>query len=160
MPEFGYEKYQKMVKNLGKKEPVEEQLPYGEIVRDTWKGTLQIENQIISTHVIPSGQQLKLLFLRVWSEYNGTTIFKIVQVNPAAAGQTGATEAYPVLGSAPAGIIDYPMLEAPGAEILGPQPLDAPVHVLEGSVYIKIQDPTPTLSSDAKFGLAWWGVED
>jgi len=106
--------------------------------------------------VVPTGQQLKILFLRVWTQDTGGAIFSIVQTNPTATGQTGDVEAYPVVGSVPEGVRDYPMLEAAGAEVLHGS-LKDPIHVLEGSIEFRIHGPI-TADGD-KYGVAWWGVE-
>jgi hypothetical protein len=85
-------------------------------------------------------------------------VFSIVQANPTATGQTGTTEAYPVVGNVPSGVRDYPMLEAPGAEVLHGS-LKDPIHVLEGSVDFRIMGPTPSPATGKKYGFIWWGVE-
>ena len=73
-------------------------------------------------YIVPAGHQLKILFLRVATTDAGGATFRIVQTNPSALGQTGAVEAYPVVGNVPPflreTVRDYPMLEAAGAEVL------------------------------------------
>lgn len=145
---FGFDKYQKKLYDLGIRRFVDEMLPY-KVVRDAWKGTLNEDNKQISQYNVTPGKQLKILFLRVWSEYTGTSVIKIIQ------GSLG-TE----VGSAPAGVIDYPMLEAAGAEVIGPVPLDHPVHVLEGSVSFEVQDPSSAAAGGNQISLVWWGVEE
>jgi len=105
---------------------------------------------------VPAGKQLKILFLRVWTQETGGAIFKIVQTNPTAETHPSYSECQPVVGSVPEGIRDYPMLEAAGAEVLHGS-LKEPIHVLEGSVDFCIIGPiTP---SGNKYGIVWWGVE-
>ena len=148
MGEFGLDKVLNKRYDLGLRKYVDEMLPY-KVVRDAWKGTLDVDNKQVSQYNVTAGKQLKILFLRAWSEYDGTSVFKIIQ-----------TSVGGEVGSAPAGTIDYPMLEAKGAEVIGPVPLDSPVHVLEGSVSFEVQDPTSALAAGSKFGLVWWGVEE
>jgi len=95
----------KKLKDLGLKEIVPEMLPYAN-VGDAWESSFQ--NPIGMTgfftalsHVVPAGHQLKLLFLRVWTQNATGARFCLVQANPAAAGATGAVEAFPVVGSVP-----------------------------------------------------------
>jgi hypothetical protein len=139
----------------GKKTLVKDFLPYGDIVKGAGKATYQASgDKQLASILIPGGQQLKLLFLRLWTQTPAGAIFEIVQT-----AQTGD------LGSSPPGgihhptvtsaHIDYPMLEAAGAEVLGPQPLEAPIHVLEGSVDLYIQD---AVASPYYYGWAYWGV--
>jgi hypothetical protein len=70
-------------------------------------------------------------------------------------GQTGGVEAYPVVGNVPSGVRDYPMLEAPGAEVLHGN-LRQPIHVLEGSIDFNILN---AVASPAAYSIDWWGVE-
>lgn len=109
-------------------------------------------------HVIPSGQQLKLLFLRIGTTDAGGALFSIVQTNPTAVGQTGSTEAHPVQGSTPSGVRDYPFLEAAGAEVLKGS-LKDPIHVLEGSIAFRLLgfQAGPAIN---RYTLVWWGVEE
>lgn len=138
----------------GKKEIVDDFLPYGDIVKGAFKGTFESHgDKHLASILVPGGQQLKLEFLRVWSQEPSGAIFYIQQTS-----QTGD------LGSSPPGgihhptvtsaVIDYPMLEAAGAEVLS-KPLEAPIHVLEGSVDIYIQD---AIASPYYYGMAYWGV--
>jgi len=148
------------IKDLGLQREVMESLPYA-VVGGAWEGSLENslgpdEYKTVLNHIIPSGQQLKLLFLRVWTQDTGGAIFSIVQTNPTATGQTGDVEAYPVVGSVPSGVRDYPMLEAAGAEVIHGD-LKAPIHVLEGSIEFRIQGPI-TADGD-KYGVVWWGVQ-
>jgi len=152
----------RMVKDLGLKREVFEALPYA-VVRGAWEGSFTSplgpdEYKTVLTHIVPAGKQLKILFLRVWTQESGGARFAIVQSNPTAAGQTGDVEAYPVVGSAPEGVVDYPMLEAAGAEVLRGS-LKEPVHVLEGSVDFRILGPTPSPATASRYGIVWWGVE-
>ncbi len=139
----------------GKKELIKDFLPYGDIVKGAGKATYtESGDKHLASILVPGGQQLKLLFLRVWTQETSGAIFEILQT-----AQTGD------LGSSPPGgihwpdvaaaIIDYPMLEAAGAEILGPQPLDSPIHVLEGSVDLYIQN---AIASPHYYGWSYWGV--
>ena len=148
MPSFGYEKVQKKLYDPGLRRHVDEVLPY-RVVRGAWKGTLDEDNKVVGGGLVEEGKQLKILFLRVWSEYTGTTVFKFVQLT---------SPDFP--GAAPEGVFDYPMLEAAGAEVVGPVPLNSPIHVVEGSWQIIIQDPTSAEAGASKFGVVWWGVED
>ena len=149
-----------LVKDLGLQREVLDALPYA-VVRGTWMGSFNIAitdpsvYRALLNHVVPHGQQLKMLFLRVWTQHAGAK-FCIVQTNPAAAGLTGAVEAYPVVGSVPPGVVDYPMLEAAGAEVLHGSLRD-PIHVLEGSIEFRIYGPIPATGD--RYAIAWWGVE-
>lgn len=115
-------------------------------------------------HIVPHGQQLKMLFLRVWTDNAAGARFAIVQTNPAAAGLTGTVEAYPVVGNTPPftnGAIatrDYPFLEAAGAEVLRGGLRD-PVHVLEGSIDIRLLGPTVIPPGATRYSVAWWGYQ-
>jgi len=146
MPGFGFTKVQKKLYDLGLRKYVDEALPY-KVVRGSWMGTLEADGMEVLKHTVAPGKQLKLLFLRVWSEYAGTTVFRIEQANGD-------------VGSAPDGTVDCPMLEAAGSEVIGPVPLESPIHVLEGDVTISIQEPTSAAAGGSKFGVAWWGVEE
>lgn len=139
----------------GKKELIKDFLPYGDIVKGAGKATYTASgDKHLASILIPGGQQFKLLFLRVWTQTPAGAIFEIHQTQ-----QTGD------LGSSPPGgihwpnvataVIDYPMLEAAGAEIIGSQPLDSPMHVLEGSVDLYIQD---AVASPYYYGWSYWGV--
>jgi hypothetical protein len=157
-----------MHKDLGLQREVMDALPYA-VVGGTWEGSLEhslhlnVDYKTLLNHVVPAGQQLKLLFLRIWTQDAGA-IFSIVQSNPAAAGLTDPIEAFPVVGSVPpyvagaTAVRDYPMLEAAGAEVLRGSLMD-PVHVLEGSIDFRLQGPTPALPTGNKYSLTWWGVE-
>lgn len=148
----------KLLKDLGLQREVEEAYPYA-VVGGAWKGTFTraVDQFVALSHIVPAGHQLKVLFLRVWTQEAGGAVFEIRQTNPTVAGQTGLVEAYPVVGSVPSGIRDYPMLEAPGAEALHGSLMD-PNHVLEGSIDFKIQH-SPTPATGAYYGIAWWGVQ-
>jgi hypothetical protein len=150
-----------MVKDIGLQREVEDALPYA-VVGGTWMGSFDVAirdpdaYQPILNHVVPAGQQLKMLFLRIWTQSDDGAKFAIVQTNPTATGQTGAVEAYPVVGSVPEGVRDYPMLEAAGAEVLHGSLRD-PIHVLEGSIEFRILGPVA--ASGNRYSLSWWGVE-
>ena len=113
MPEVGgFEYVVQKVKDEGKKEYVDVAYPYGDIKRGAFKGTFTTPgDKKIHSVLITAGKQLKLLFLRVSTAEPAGAWFKIVQV-----GQPGD------LGSAPAGTVDYPMLESAGSEVLGHLP--------------------------------------
>jgi hypothetical protein len=147
-----------MIKDIGLRTKVEDAYPT-QVVRGAWEGsfTAPVTDYVPLSHVVPAGQQLKILFLRVWTQESTGARFYIRQVNPTATGQTGSVEAYPVVGSAPEGYVDYPMLEAAGAEVLRGS-LKDPVHVLEGSISFGILD-TPTPATGSRYGIVWWGVE-
>ena len=115
-------------------------------------------------HVVPSGQQLKLLFLRVkTSDANGCS-FEIRQTNPVMPGLTGVPEAFPVQGSVPpyvagaTAVRDYPFLEANGAEVLHGSLRD-PIHVFEGSIDFRLLGFQPGPGTN-EYGLVWWGVQE
>lgn len=109
-------------------------------------------------HVVPNGQQLKLLFLRISTTDAGGALFSILQTNPTAAGQTGTVEAFPVVGSVPSGVRDYPMLEAAGAEVLHGS-LKDPIHVFEGSIDFRLNGFQVGPSTN-RYSIVWWGVEE
>ena len=139
----------------GKKTLVKDYLPYGDIVKGAGKGTYQTGgDKHLASILIPGGQQLKLLFLRVWTFEPSGAVFEIQQT--AQVGDLGSSPPggihHPTVNSA---YIDYPMLEAAGAEVIGPQPLDSPIHVLEGSVDLYIQNAR---ASPYYYGFAYWGV--
>ena len=151
------------LKDLGLKREVSDALPYA-VVGGAYEGSFENplgpgEYKTVLSHIVPSGKQLKILFLRVWTQESGGARFSIVQTNPTAPGQTGSVEAYPVVGSVPEGVRDYPMLEAAGAEVLRGS-LREPVHVLEGSIDFNILGPTPSPATDSRYGIVWWGVEE
>jgi hypothetical protein len=140
------------LKDLGLQREVMEALPYA-VVGNAWEGsftTPQTEAKMLN-HVVPAGQQLKLLFLRIWTQESGGARFSIVQTNPTSG------VGYPVVGSVPSGVRDYPFLEAPGAEVLHGN-LEQPIHVLEGSIDFNILN-TPTPPTGARYSITWWGVE-
>ena len=156
--------WKKKVKDLGLQREVFEALPYA-VVGESWEGTFQTpqDEYTALTHVVPTGHQLKILFLRVWTEAAGAR-FSIVQTNPSTTGLTGTVEAHPVVGSVPPGSItdtptvrDYPMLEAAGAEILRGSLVD-PIHVLEGSINFNVLD-TPAPTEELHYGIVWWGTQ-
>lgn len=151
--------FRALIKDEGLKRMVYESYPY-KVVRGGYDGSFSSPATIFTAlnHIVPNGQQLKILFLRVWTQETGGAVFRIWQTNPSATGLTGTVEAYPVVGSAPAGIVDYPMLEAAGAEVLTGN-LHQPIHVVEGSVDFSIlRSPTP--ATGARYGIVWWGFEE
>jgi len=148
------------LKDLGLQREVVEALPYA-VVGGAWEGSFDTPLakdafKTVLSHIVPSGRQLKILFLRVWTQDSGGAKFSVYQTNPTASGQTGTVEAYPVVGSVPSGARDYPTLTAAGAEVLHGG-LKDPIHVLEGSVDFRIHGPI-TPDGD-KYGVVWWGVE-
>lgn len=154
----------KKLKDLGRQEEVFEALPYA-VVGGAWEASFQTpqDSYTALVHVVPTGLQLKILFLRVWTQEAGGARFQIYQTNPSATGQTGTVEAYPVVGNVPpfnngaATTRDYPMLEAAGAEVLHGSLVD-PIHVLEGSINFNILD-TSTPPTGARYGIVFWGVQ-
>jgi len=151
------ELFKQMIKDLGLQMEVVDALPYA-VVGGTFKATFDAPHDTFTalTHIVPAGHQLKILFLRIWSQNATGAVFSIVQTNPTGLGQTGGVEAYPVVGSVPSGVRDYPMLEQPGAETLGPASLRNPIHVLEGSIDFNILN---VIASPALYSIDWWGVE-
>lgn len=160
----------KLIKDIGLQREVEEALPYA-VVGGAWEGSFDAQpmyDDLYYTalnYVVPNGQQLKILFLRVSTQESSGAKFAIVQSNPVSTGLTGTTEAYPVVGNTPSGDRDFPMLEAAGAEILHGSLVD-PVHVLEGSIDFNILALWPGAAAaaaagnftGARYGITWWGV--
>ncbi len=165
----------RLIKDIGLEREVEEALPYA-VVGDAWEGSFDAGPMFgdffhtALNYVVPTGHQLKILFLRVWTQETTGARFAIVQENPSQAGMTGAVEAFPVVGSVPPGaavtdtptVRDYPMLEAAGAEILHGSLVD-PIQVLEGSIDFNILALWPGGAvngdfTDARYGISWWGV--
>lgn len=148
------------LKDLGRKNIVSDALPYA-VVGGAYDGsftTANVNNVIVLNYVVPTGKQLKMLFLRVATQNAGGARFGILQTNPTATGQTGTVEAFPVVGSVPSGFRDYPLLEAAGAEVLHGN-LRQPVHVLEGSInFYVLQTPTP--ATLARYIVTWWGIQE
>lgn len=158
------------VKDLGLQREVMDALPYA-VVGGAWEGSFDAPMGdgdwfTALNHIVPNGQQLKILFLRVWTQEETGARFHIIQTNPAIAGATGAVEAFPVVGNVPSGVRDYPMLEAPGAEVLRGSLRD-PVHVLEGSVDFRVLAQFPgapagapgEAATGARYSIVFWGVE-
>lgn len=148
----------KLLKDLGLQKEVFEALPYAN-VGGAWEASFQSPKDAYTAliHIVPAGHQLKILFLRVFTFETGGALFRIVQANPTAAGQTGTVEGYPVKGSVPSGVREYPMLEAAGSEVQRGS-LEAPYLVLEGSINFDVLY-TPTPATGARYGIVWWGVE-
>jgi len=156
----------KELKDLGLQREVLEALPYA-VVGGAWEGSFTAamagtSYRTVLNYVVPTGQQLKILFLRVCTQEQAGARFSIYQTNPTATGATGTTEAYPVVGSVPSGARDYILLEAPGEEVLRGSLVD-PVHVLEGSIDFRIlsQYPgavSPGPATGARYNFVWWGV--
>ncbi len=147
----------KEMKDLGLQREVLEALPYA-VVGGAYEGsftTAMAGNSyfVALNHVVPAGHQLKILYLRICTQEEDGARFCIYQTN------TG----YTVVGNTPYGERDYPMLEAPGSEVLRGSLID-PVHVLEGSIDFRIlaQYPGATVAgpaTEARYNLVWWGVE-
>ena len=168
----------KLYKDIGLQREVEDALPYA-VVGGAWEGSFDAQPMFDDlyytplNYVVPAGQQLKILFLRVWTQESDGARFAIIQENPSTTGLTGTTEAYPVVGSVPPGAAvtdtptarDYPMLEAAGAEVLTGSLID-PVHVLEGSIDFNVLALWPGAAAQAaagaftgsRYGISWWGV--
>jgi hypothetical protein len=157
----------KLYKDIGLQREVEDALPYA-VVGGEWEGSHDIgmygdNYRTVLNHIVPTGLQLKILFLKVWTERDGGRRFEIYQTNPSATGNTGSTEAYPVVGNTPSGTRDYPFLESAGSETLTGSLVD-PVHVLEGSIDFRVLSESPggAAAPDAtgdRDGFVWWGVE-
>jgi len=157
------------IKDLGLNRLVLDALPTA-VVGGTWEASFQSpiaaeDFVVLLNHIVPAGHQLKVLFMRVWTQETGGARFGIYQYNPTATGQTGTVEAYPVQGSVPpfadgVGVYrDYPFLEAAGEEVLHGSLRD-PIHVLEGSVEFRLLGPTPIPATGARYAFVWWGVEE
>jgi len=156
----------KLYKDIGLQREVEDALPYA-VVGGEYEGSISVgmsgtEYYTALNYIVPTGQQLKILFLRNWTERDGGRRFWIYQTNPTATGATGTTEAYPVVGNVPSGDRDFPFLESAGAEVLRGSLID-PVHVLEGSIEFRIMAEAPggAVDPDAtgdRDGIVFWGV--
>ena len=136
----------KLYKDIGLQREVEDALPYA-VVGGEYEASMEVgmygtQYEVALSHVVPNGQQLKILFLRVGTDRAGGRTFQIYQTNPTATGATGNVEAYPVVGNVPSGDRDFPYLESAGAEILRGSLVD-PVHVLEGSIEFRILAESP-----------------
>lgn len=95
------------------------------------------------TVTVTSGRQLKLLFLRYWTKGEVNAQFVITQ--------TGGTD-----HGLPEGDVDFPMVHGPDEKVIGPTSLEKAIHILEGKVEFKVQDP----EAGVEYGLAWWGDEN
>jgi len=175
----------KLLKDIGLQREVEEALPYA-VVGGAYEASFEAamtgdDYRTWLNHVVPAGLQLKVLFLRVWTQESSGARFSIYQTNFGAVRGTAGTmntvtgvfsggvaasstvEPYPQVGSVPSGVRDYPMLEAAGAEVLTGS-LVNPVHVLEGSIEFRVLaqypgDEVPGDATDARYGISWWGVQ-
>ncbi len=167
-----------LIKDIGLEREVEVALPYA-VVGGAWEGSFDAQpmyDDLFYTplnYIVPTGQQLKILFLRVWTQESSGARFSIIQENPSTTGLTGNVEAYPVVGNTPPGAgttdtataRDYPMLEAAGAEILHGSLVD-PIHVLEGSIDFNVLALWPGAAAataagnftGSRYGITWWGV--
>jgi hypothetical protein len=167
MVEFG----KKLYKDIGLQREVEDALPYA-VVGGAYEASFErslygTEYRTVLNHIVPTGQQLKILFLRVFTQEAAGARFGIYQTNPTVAGATGTTEAYPVVGNVPGNAYrDYPKLAAAGTEVLRGSLVD-PVHVMEGSIEFRVLSQYPGAAAQAAAGAAtgaqysvvWWGVE-
>lgn len=156
---------QSLVKDPGISELIEDAVPT-KIVGGTWEGSMEATKAlyVALNHIVPTGHQMKLLFIRVSTQETTGARFSIFQSNPSALGTTGAVEAYPVVGNVPpftAGLTvvkDRPFLEAAGSEVLRGGLRD-PVNVFEGSIDFRIHN-TPATATGAYYGISWWGLQD
>lgn len=151
-----------LIKDIGLQREVEKAYPYA-VVGGSWWGSFNSPVNVNAyytalLHIVPAHHQLKVLYLRVWTQESGGAKFQIFQTNPTAAGATGTVEAFPVVGNVPAGARDYPMLEDAGCEVLRGG-LETPVHVLEGSIEFRIMGPTALPATGEKYGITFWGVQ-
>lgn len=150
--QLGYPKQVQKLKDLGLMTYTDEQLPYGYIYKGAWKGTVNVLSTAwfkipspVSGHQTAIGQQMKMLFLRVWTANSGGAAFAIRQIGaPANAARRGVSD----------GTIDYPYLEAAGAEVLTGT-MKAPIHVTEGTLEFYIEEPAQA----TEYSLTWWGCE-
>lgn len=154
--QLGYPKEVQKLKDLGLNTYTDEQLPYGNIYKGAWKGTVNVVSTAwfliprtgglpVSGHYTPAGQQMKMLFLRVWTANSGGEAFAIRQHGaPANATARGVTN----------GTIDYPFLEGAGAEVITGT-LKAPIHVTEGTLDFWIEEPAQA----TEYSVSWWGCE-
>lgn len=148
-------------KDLGTQRMVMDALPY-KVVGSTYDGSFQTPVllnafRIALNHIVPAGKQLKIMFLRVSA--GEASQWAIRQSNPTAIGQTGAVEAFPVVGSVPSGFRDRIRLTAANVPLTDRGQFAQPVHVLEGSIDFMIMGPTPVQVSGNRYTLAWWGVQ-
>lgn len=151
--ELGYPKQVEKLKDTRFDTYTDKQLPYGDIYRGAWKGTLEAAAghwwkvpSPVSGHVPASGRQLKILFMRFVGEDASGCQFAIVQTGaPAAAVTKGLSN----------GTIDYPYLEGAGAE-LETGSLEAPLHLIEGTVDFYINGATALTT---EYAISWWGCE-
>jgi len=152
-------------KDLGTQRMVMDALPY-KVVGSTYDGsfTAPLLNanlfQVMMNHIVPSGRQLKIMFMRYSAAENAQ--FAIRETNPATLGATGAVEAFPVVGSVPTGIRDRMRVNAAQAtlaQFTDRGRFEQPVHVLEGSIDFLIIGPTPLAPTANRYTFSWWGVE-
>lgn len=159
------EQYMQMLKDPGRENQAQDAYPT-KLVGGTWEGSFDAQQTtfVALNHIVPAGQQLKLLFLRVYTQEATGARFSILQTNPAAAGATGTVEAFPVVGSVPPhqngqnAVRDRPFLEAPGSETLRGGLRD-PVNVFEGSIDFRIHN-SPTPATGARYCISWFGLQD
>ncbi|GAH21488.1 unnamed protein product, partial [marine sediment metagenome] len=72
--------WKKKIKDLGLQREVFEALPYA-VVGGAYDASFQTpqDEYTALTHIVPAGLQLKILFLRVWTQETGGARFSIVQ---------------------------------------------------------------------------------
>ena len=151
------------LKDLGLQREVFKAYPYA-VVGGVYDASMDHHHDkfTVLSHIVPAGLQLKILFLRIWTQESGGAKFSIEQTNPTATCTT-TPDAFPVVGSVPpyypglTAVRDYPMLEAAGAEVLHGN-LEQPIHVLEGSIDFNILR-TPAVATGERYGIVWWGVQ-
>ncbi len=103
---------------------------------------------VLTIITIPAGMQLRLLYLNFWSKDTENPAQLIIT-------QSGGTA-----HALPEGQVDALMVPALG--LGGPNPLviqgtlEAPIHILEGTVTFQLQNPT----AGAEFGLSLWGDQN
>ncbi|MQY62210.1 hypothetical protein GH146_02835 [archaeon] len=98
-------------------------------------------SQTIVTITIPAGEQLRLLYLNFGSKDTENPAQLIIT-------QEGGTA-----HALPEGQVDALMIPAGGAPIIQRGTLEAPVHILEGTVKFAIQKPI----AGAEYLLSFWG---
>ena len=108
-------------------------------------GTDPVASQTIITITIPAGQQLRLMYLNFWSKDELNDAQLVIE-------QAGGTS-----HGLPAGQVDALMIphNARVPLVLKGTYVD-PVHILEGTVTFKLQNPTV----GAEYGLSIWGDQN
>ncbi|GAH94950.1 unnamed protein product [marine sediment metagenome] len=101
-------------------------------------------SQTIVTITIPAGEQLRLLYLNFGSKDTENPAQLIIT-------QSGGTA-----HALPEGQVDALMIPAGGPPIIQRGTLEAPVHILEGTVTFAIQTPI----AGAEYLLSLWGDQN